>query len=538
MTGDAAPGVDGWRRLDARMLLVHPLSELVRFLPAIVAALLASSRADLDWAGLVAVALPVIAGVMRWFTWRYRITPHAVAVRRGLLFRSESTAPVDRVRSVDLTSTIWHRLLGLAQVQIGTGQAMPVTLDALSLSRAEALRADILRWRGEVDQVGAPAPDAAGETVGAAVTPPEETVTPPGQTVTPPGQTPAAMTPPAAATAQPAERLIVRGRPDWLRYAPLTLAGHAPALVVIAFLVQTGGDALRSRAGDLAQDIAGGTGPGALVLVAAGLAASTLIALASYLIANHDFRLTRHGDGTLRAQRGLFTRHRTSVEESRLRGAQLAEPLLLRCGRGASASALLSGRRFGEALPLVPSAPRPVVDAVVTEVTGDPEAVHADLIRHGPAATRRRWTRALWPPALAILAVGWVCQFAGLPVGWLVPPALWLAASVGLAADRARRLGHLLTGRHVVARSGSLLGRRELVARDGIVGWSFRTTVFQRRAGLTTLTATTAGSQPVHPIVDLTPAAAARLADAATPGVLAEFLAPATAASPSRDSAH
>ena len=59
---------------------------------------------------------------------------------------------------------------------------------------------------------------------------------------------------------------------------------------------------------------------------------------------------------------------------------------------------------------------------------------------------------------------------------------------------------------------------------EGIIGWNLRQSFFQRRAGLVTLTATTAAGRQSYPITDLDGAAALTLADQAVPGLLTEFL--------------
>ena len=63
-----------WRRLDARMLLIHPLETLVRLLPALVAVFIARLGSDANdrWELL---ALPVIVafGVLRWMTTLYQV---------------------------------------------------------------------------------------------------------------------------------------------------------------------------------------------------------------------------------------------------------------------------------------------------------------------------------------------------------------------------------------------------------------------------------------------------------------------------------
>jgi putative membrane protein len=95
----------------------------------------------------------------------------------------------------------------------------------------------------------------------------------------------------------------------------------------------------------------------------------------------------------------------------------------------------------------------------------------------------------------------------------------------GLAFDRYRRLGHGLTDQHLVVRSGSLRGRRDVVQRTGIIGWNLQQSWFQRRAGLVTLVATTAAGSQAYAAVDVPEHLAIALADEAVPGLVTPFLA-------------
>ena len=100
----------------------------------------------------------------------------------------------------------------------------------------------------------------------------------------------------------------------------------------------------------------------------------------------------------------------------------------------------------------------------------------------GPALTA--WLAAV----VVVLATGWSWWLLAVPVALVV-------AALAVAADRVRSLGHALTDGYVVARSGSLNRRREVLEVDHVIGWTFRSTWFQRRTGLTTLVATTAGGR-------------------------------------------
>ena len=102
--------------------------------------------------------------------------------------------------------------------------------------------------------------------------------------------------------------------------------------------------------------------------------------------------------------------------------------------------------------------------------------------------------------------------------------AVVLAVGAFLAHDRWQGLGHALVDRHLVARSGSLDRRREVLHTPSVIGWNLRATWFQRRGGLTDLVATTAGGRQHVRVLDLDEAAATALAAAATPGLLGPFL--------------
>jgi putative membrane protein len=100
----------------------------------------------------------------------------------------------------------------------------------------------------------------------------------------------------------------------------------------------------------------------------------------------------------------------------------------------------------------------------------------------------------------------------------LVWPSLWwvpvTVAAVGgtvaawAAVDNYRGLGHAVGGTVVTVRKGSLLRRTDVLYRDGVLGWNVRRTPFQRRAGLVTLVATSAGGGGAFRLPDVAEAEA------------------------------
>jgi len=480
-----------WLRLDPRMLLVHPIREVVRFLPVLVGILVAGGASGAGAWGALGVGIPVGLGMVRYLTTSYRISDARVELRRGLVQRHTLSTPTDRVRTVDLTATVAHRVLGLATVVIGTGSVATdaddrIELDGLPREAAAALRAQLL-------QSGTTAPGPAAD----------------------------ASAPPAAAAVP-----VARFEPRWLWYAPFTGAGLVAAGALIGALTQVT-ETFDLRIDLTEDDLAAVTG----LLVAGAVAAVAgfvvLLTVVGYLVVNGGFTLTRE-DRAWHIRRGLLTTRETSIDETRVAGVSRGEPAALRLARGARLSAIVTGlARSGEGgATLVPPAPRDTVAAAAAAVLGTAAPMTAPLRAHGPAATRRRYIRALLGSApFALLPVGAVA--AGAPAGLLVAAMVPVAAALALASDRARSLGHGLVDGFVIARSGSLQRHRAALATSHIIGWTFRDTWFQRRVGLATVDATTAGGTGRIGVPDIPVALAVDLADSATPGLISQFLEPA-----------
>ena len=146
----AAPAAPAWERLDPRMLLVHPIQEVGKFLPILVGLFLAGGAAGFGPWTLLGAAAPVALGVVRYLTTTWRITPDRVELRRGVLQRHTLSTPPDRVRTVDLTSSPIHRILGLATVVIGTGSVGGDAAERLELDARPREQATALQRQGEL----------------------------------------------------------------------------------------------------------------------------------------------------------------------------------------------------------------------------------------------------------------------------------------------------------------------------------------------------------------------------------------------------
>lgn len=465
-----------WTRLSPRMLLVHPVHEVLRQLPVLIGSIVLGSATGNQMWVWAALALTVALGVARWFTTTYRIDAEFVALRTGVLQRRLISLPRNRIRSVQTDRRLLHRLLGLTVLEVSTGQEAKgdnkFELDAVETARVDGLRATLL-----ADSI-APASDEA-----------------------------------------PAGHVLARWRPSWLRFAPLSFSGLAMIAAAAGLASQAGiGDALRrsqlARTGIEAlqhASVAVVIVVGFAVLIAASVALSVLISWLTYA----NLVLTVSG-GVLNLRHGLLRIREHTFDLRRLRGGSLREPLLVRAMGGARLDAVMTGvTGEGESSLLLPAAPAATARTVLAELIGAPDAVDGPLRGHGPAARRRRFTRALTLPLVlaVVLAVWWPS------VWWWVGWAVLTVCCALLAADRARALGHRVDDSWLVTRSGSLLRSRDCVASQGVIAWTVRQTWLQRRAEVATLVAATAAGRKSYQLVDVPAEWAWEIAASASPWV-------------------
>ncbi|WP_019929314.1 PH domain-containing protein [Nocardia sp. BMG111209] len=668
MTGPvAAP----WQRLDRRMLLLHPVREVVRYIPVLLATVIIGTRNDNPMWGLGALAVIVAVAVTRWFTTTYRLGPDTVELRRGLIQRKTLTVPRSRIRSVDVHADLLHRLLGLAVLAIGTGQlagreerfhldgvdarAVPTLRAALlgttpngsaptELTAPQAVPAGIadheaggpsgsvaatdrgtadpgvvtterqsadrrgssaateqdtadpgepvaVADRTTTDPAGPPATTdrgAAGGPGGPVAASDRETAdatrslatADPGtadpagsiaaieQGTVDPGRAVAAATrgpvdmagsvaptersaagqPWSVAVDEPDGAEIGHWRAGWVRYAPLSLTGLAIFGPLAGLASQYGATDRLVRS----QTVQGLGRHSVLFLAVVALTGIAILLLVSAAAACLRYLTTWYGlrvidDGRrLHINHGLFTTRQITLDLSRLRGATVNEPLLLRLAGAAELEAVMTGTRTRQRI--LPQAPRAAVDRtlahLLSETIRQAEAeantparqpvpseawapVTAEPLRHGPRAHRRRYTRALAPVALAtVITLGIALGGNHIPV-WVWPIlALLGVAAAAVAEDRYRGLGHaILPGAGarptwLITRDGSLDRERHCLAAPGVIGWTVRQTFFQRRAGLATVVAATAAGKKRYHIRDVPIDRAWALVHAVTPGIL------------------
>ncbi|MFI6104918.1 PH domain-containing protein [Streptomyces sp. NPDC051310] len=514
-------GEDDWRRLDRRTVAVTALVTAGVAAGGAVPAFLGLAGAMAVWqacAFVLAGAVALIAGAaavdhVRWRRTRYRIGPERAELHTGLLLVKRRSLPRERIRSVDLTAHPLLRVLGLVKVRMGTGEHTggdsTLELDPVTRAEGERLRRELL----------------------------DRTL--------------------ARADGTPADGELAALDPAWIRYAPVSfvapLLGGAAAGAVLQVsdwfgaqreVIDWIGDRFRDT--PLVWTV--------LVLVAAAAAAGVVGALGLWVEMWWNYRLEREPGGTLRVRRGLLTARSLSIEERRLRGVELVEPLGARLCGAARVDAIATGLtqdeedQHADHRALLPAVPRALAHDVAARVlreapaatdtrlpahplTGQPlpalPLTARPLTAHPRAARTRRLRRAVGAalaPALllAVLAVAAgldVLAYAAAGCALLLTPV-----AVAFALDAYRALGHGISGGYLLTRSGTVRRATVALQRGGVIGWTVRQSWLQRRAGLVTLTATTAAGAGAYHVHDADGSEALRFAADAVPELLEPFL--------------
>lgn len=366
-----------------------------------------------------------------------------------------------------------------------------------------------------------------------------------------PGSPPAPTTGPPPGVL-PQEEVLAEIDWSWLRYAPFSLSSLVIVATALGVLFQFGDDfgiLSQDRVTDtyewvIAQAIIALVLIGLLVLIVGWLVVST----ANYVLQWWNLKLVREPGGTIRLTRGLLTTTSTTVEEARIRGVQLTEPMLLRAVGGGELISLATGVGTGGTTKLLPPCPRTVAESVGHSVLGQGEQLKdptgeaggqdpgtggdgvldgpltVPVRSHGPAAHRRLLVQSLWTPLFFTAVSAGLAWWLDWP-WWIVGAVAGVTALLGLVVAELsyRHLGHALTADHMVSRSGALQRQRIVLERAGVIGWVVRQSWFQRRRGLADLVATTAAGPEQVAVTNIPLPWAVELAREITPRVVDQF---------------
>ncbi len=501
-----------WRRLSARVIWVDLARSILTMLPTVIAVAFVGVEPSFStlWPLLLVAGwgtFGAIADVIRWAFTRYRVTPSEIERRTGLFVRRHRSVRRDRIRSVDTSAKLRHRITGLRVVSVGAGQNVAsgeaaLDLDALTKADAALLREELLG-------LDSPAPMSQGSAFEEVSAEPV-----PGESAT----------------------VIATFRPWWVVYNMFSIWAYLTAAGLLwgAFWLATtfGVDlwVLSSRLFDW-ESLGWMRGIG-IALVAGGLIGAIGMGL-NFLAGYWRFELARvrtPSGSFLRTRRGLFSTREVNRDESRMRGMTISEPVLWRWMRMADTQVITTGLSIWDAeqpSSILPRGPRSVAFRAARQVFGEDSPIGVPLARHPRAALRRRlwWATA---SALVLLgAIGYPLAVAAVPL-WLLWVLLgyWLLALLA-AVIAYRALGHTIHGAHLVVRSGLLSRATTALRRDAVSTIAVRQSILQRRLGLATVSAMTAAGWSIYEALDVAERESVAFAAQAAPGLIDEFLAPA-----------
>lgn len=442
--------------------------------------------------GIFAVCLLLSFALWRTRTWE--LAEEGVCLCRGLLNRRSMTIPYEHVHTVSMNSSLLDRVFGLMSLDLDTGAAASEgeasKISGLRAGEADALRAELFRRkRASAGRCGEGKDDAATEGASAAERP----------------LATFSLTGPELAFAAASQ---------------LSAGGQAVALVVLLVnganqLIEWGLLDVVGRGDELMAGVAPVIVPVAVAFLAVALLLGAVVSFAANLVRYAGYRVERYADRVV-VEHGLLSRSSRALVVGRVQYVSVRQGIIRQLIGYAEVSAQVvsapgetDGESAGSAL-LHPFIRTDEIDAFLVHVLPDYAGVLGDveLGRLGPVARRRAVVRAAiwWPFATAIFfGVHWLFGLSDLLVRaeWLLEPLLVVAALLsvvllmGFIADALRawdasRYGS--TARELVLVTGGFTRLTVIVPRVRLQRMEVRANLFQRCAGVATLSVRTAAS--------------------------------------------
>ncbi|AQL44266.1 hypothetical protein BV210_16775 [Halorientalis sp. IM1011] len=496
---------------------LHPLSAVTRSLQrGLVAASMAfvlTGAAQFavpglaDSFGLIAglfVLLFVVGvayGVAYYYRFEYALTPDTFDVDSGVIGRQEREIPYRRIQNVDVTESIFHRIVGVAVVKIETagGSETEATLNFVAADEARRLQREIRDRRARAQAAETDA--TAGETVSADQAS--------ADAVDRDGTTDSSETrhadPEAVADRLSREREL---EPE----TQLFELGSAELLVLALTSFQLASIALLFFGFPVVEDLIVGvfaqlTGIEAPVdaltetpdlailvgLLAVAFGAVTVWAVSAVVtfLQYYGFTLGRQGDDLV-YERGLLQRYSGSIPTDKIQTLTIRENVPMRLLGYAGFTVETAGYSPGQS-DQGPQSAIPLADRTQTLALARELEPFGELsFTRPPKRARRRYAvrYALVVLGLTALAFGIsrVVTAFGL---WYAPLAL-LAVVPPAAHLKWKHRGYCVGDDHFVVRDGFWTQKTRIVPYYRLQTVIHRRTVFQRRLDLAHLTADTA----------------------------------------------
>lgn len=471
---NVALGAGRERRLHPLSWLFVLLAQLRSFALPLIALLFFNRGGDRwEFLGVFAGVALALMAVVQYYTYRFRIEASELVIRSGLVSRNVRHLPLARIQNVALRRNLLHRLFGVAEVKLESavgGVAAEAQMRVLSLRDAAALETLVRASRGDAvatldDSDDAPAVE--GET------------------------------------------LLELSLPEIVKLGLTSNRGlvlGAAGIGVFAQFEDFGdviGDVGKALFG-YALDLHLGVLQWLVILPLLAIAIVAALRVVSVLLTVlqfFGFQLSEL-DARLRVESGLLTRVRSNAPLRKIQHWTVRESLLLRWfGRRSLKveTAVMQVANESQGLSeLAPIAPPAVVDALLARWLPWLQLDSLDWQPLHPRAWRRM---VFWPLLLTVLVCIPACWRFG---AWGLLPLLTLPWWVFRARKLAAACAWAVTDRVLVWRSGWLDRRLSFAEIAKLQGLVLAQSPFDRRRGMATLSADTAGANPFGHRLDLT----------------------------------
>ena len=333
---------------------LHPLSWVFTaaqfakgfIVPALVL-LVASGGGSYElWGGLF-IGPVIVAAVVHYRVYRYRLAADEMVVRDGILTRTERHIPYERIQNIDLVQNPLHRLcrVALVRVETASGTRPEAVMRVLSLDAVAEMHARVFAGRPAARDAAGAAGAGADATVGSAATAAAVGSAAPA-VADGPGEGQAGG---LAAAGESGDRLLLRvPTGELVKLGVISNKGMVVVAAALGLLAQGRPDGdflepvLRSAAERLPLGVAAEWLTGlrmanpvltgvmlVVTLVAAAFVLLRVLSVAWFLLQLHGFTLTRRGSD-LRADYGLLTRVRRTIPTGRIQSLTATESPLHR----------------------------------------------------------------------------------------------------------------------------------------------------------------------------------------------------------------
>jgi putative membrane protein len=422
-----------------------------------------SGRSNYELLLMILFLPAAIGAVAKYLTYRYRLNDLEMVVREGVLTRNERNIPYARIQNINLVRNPFHRIFGVAEVQLETasGGKPEAIIRVLSMEAVERIRSEVFRQREELGE-----PPAEAESA-----------------------------PPAPPLVElPFRELIVLGL---VSNRGLAVLGVISGLMWQLDLWDSDWSALQKNLPQLSV-----SGPLETALLVVGLLIGAIVLLRIFsiswaIIRFYAFRLTMQGQD-LRADYGLFTRYNATIPIHRIQlmstKATPLDRLAGRCGllvetAGGSSSAGSEEDGIKHKLWLAPILDRDRAAQLRVDVQPEADLSGAEWQMLPPLARRRLIRRGV---AISLF----VAAISAPLLHW------WAVAVLALFVTRAVVHGHLwwkraawtMTEHALAYRSGWWTQRESIIRFAKVQAVALEDSPFDRRHGMRRLVVDSAGA--------------------------------------------